>query len=353
MKKRRKRIIIFILLLLIAAGVGVYFYLNKDEENVFGNIIDTFTKDEKDDDNRNGFYIYEDKLDKSVKVSSSCTITSYKYYLSVVNKKWFLYKSTCLGTFQLKSGKTEDLKINYDSENKEYSLKYDGNLYVKNDNLRSVVPENTFVNNEGQKLQLEGYKLVLEETMFEGNYYELERLIVGVYGFVVEINYSGGMYNIEILSRVPIGTGSEVEKYTYKAAKIEDLPDLAIMNSKLVAIEKYDINNRTNYDLVLFSYDKAHEYSLREVFPIILNGEELKPETHYIYVDYDVEKKSYVLLVSENKDYCVKDSKENKVAYYEFRIDIDYNDYTFKTPTFVRTWYERDGCSHYNGLKEN
>ena len=156
------------------------------------------------------------------------------------------------------------------------------------------------------------------------------------------------MYNIEILSRVPIGTGSEVEKYTYKAAKIEDLPDLAIMNSKLVAIEKYDINNRTNYDLVLFSYDKAHEYSLREVFPIILNGEELKPETHYIYVDYDVEKKSYVLLVSENKDYCVKDSKENKVAYYEFRIDIDYNDYTFKTPTFVRTWYERDGCSHYN-----
>ena len=59
MKKKRKRVIIFILLILIALGVGVYFYLNKDEENVFDNIIDTFTKDEKEDDNRNGFYIYE------------------------------------------------------------------------------------------------------------------------------------------------------------------------------------------------------------------------------------------------------------------------------------------------------
>ena len=353
MKKKRKRVIIFILLILIALGVGVYFYLNKDEENVFDNIIETFTKDEKEDDNRNGFYIYEEKLDKTVKVTSSCTITSYKYYLSVVNKKWFLYKSTCLGTYQLESGKTEDLKINYDSESKEYSLKYDGNLYVKNDNLRSVVPETTFVNNEGQKLQLEGYKLVLEETMFEGNYYDLKRRVVGGSGFFMEASYKNGEYSIGILSGVHIGVGDEMEKYSYSSANIEDLPYLSLMNNKLVAIEKYDINNRTNYDLILFSYDKAHEYSLKDVFPIMLNGEELKPETHYIYITYDVEKKSYVLLISENKDYCVKDSKENKVAYYEFRIDIDYNDYTFKTPTFVRTWYERDGCSHYNGLKEN
>ena len=223
---------------------------------------------------------------------------------------------------------------------------------VKNDNLRSIVPETTFESNEGQKLQLDGYKYVIKETMINEHYYEIARNIVGVYGYVVTITYEGGNYVLEIISRVKEDDSNDVKTYTYKAADVDDLPDLSIMNSKIVVIEKYDLNNRTNYDLKLFSYEEALVYSLKEVFPIILNGIALSPETHYVYVTYDTTKKSYVMLVSENKDYCVKDSKENKVAYYEFRIDIDYNDYTFKTPTFVRTWYERDGCSHYNGLRE-
>lgn len=352
MKKKRKGIIIFILLILVIAGVCGYFYLYKDGDNVINNIFENFSNDEKDDDNRNGFYIYEDILDKPVKVSSSCTITSYKYYISVVNKKWFLYKDTCLGVFQLKSGKTEDLKINYDSESKVYSLKYDGNLYVKNENLRSVIPKATFEKSE-QKIQLEGYKILINETMYNGNYYKFERSIVSAYGYVVNIEYKDGMYNLYISSRVSLGADTnDVKKYHYKAAKVEDLPYLSLFNGKIVIIEKYNINNRTNYDLKLFTFQEAEVYSLKDVFPITLNGIELKPETHYIYVTYDMEKKNYVLLVSENKDYCVKDSKESKVAYYEFRIDIDYSDFTFKTPTFVRTWYEKDGCSHYNGLKE-
>lgn len=352
MKKRRKGVIVFVLLILIAAGVGIYFYLNKDKDNVLGDIVDVFTKDEKDIDNRNGFYIYEEKLDKSVKVSSSCTIVSYKYYLSVVNKKWFLYKDTCLGVYQLETGKTEDLKINYDSESKEYSLKYDGNLYVKNDNLRSVVPVATFENTDSHKIQLDGYKMVVKETMTDSYHYRIERPIVGAYGYIMVIEYKNGAYEVEISSIVTVEETNDVEKYIYRASNIDDLPDFSLMNGKIVIIEKYNINNRTNYDLKLFTYQEAQVYSLKEVFPITLNGISLSPETHNIFVSYDNVKKSYVMLVSENKDFCVKDSKENKVAYYEFRIDVDYNDYTFKTPTFVRTWYERDGCSHFNGLKE-
>lgn len=350
--KRKGKGLLFIILLIIVVGIGLLIYFNKDEENVIGDIINTFTEKEKDNDNRNGFYIYEDKLDKAVKVASSCTITSYKYYISVVNKNWYLYKDTCLGVYQLGSGKTEDLKINYDSESKKYSLKYEGNEYVKNDNLRSVVPVATFEVNGGQKVQLDGYKTLIKETMFDGYHYKIEREIVGAFGYMFVVEFKGGEYVLRIISRKSAETGDGIEEYVYKAKEVDDLPDITTMNSKLVILDKYNINGRNNTDLKLFTLHGGHEYSLKDVFPITLNGEKLSPESRYIYVNYDPAKKYYTLLISENENFCVEGSKENKLAYYEFKVEVDYYTYSFQTPSFVRSWYERDGCSHYNGLKE-
>ena len=58
------------------------------------------------------------------------------------------------------------------------------------------------------------------------------------------------------------------------------------------------------------------------------------------------------MLVSTNSNFCVEESESNNVAFYEFRLDIDYSNYLFKTPTFVRTWYEKDGCSRVEELME-
>ena len=58
------------------------------------------------------------------------------------------------------------------------------------------------------------------------------------------------------------------------------------------------------------------------------------------------------MLVSTNSNFCKEDSKENNIAFYEFKLEIDYTNYLFKTPTFVRAWYEKDGCSRVNELME-
>ena len=350
---RKGKIILIVLLLLIVVGIGLFIYFNKDEDGVINEIINNFNESSKEMDNRNGIYVYEDRLDDTIRVSSACTLSSFKYYMSIVNNRWFLYKSSCLGTYQLKEGKTEDLKINYDSESKQYSFKYDGNLYVKNDNLRTIIPDADFENTEAQKVQLGGYKTLVKETMFDGHYYKIERTIVGIDRILFMLDYYGGNYVVTFESGVVTAEGEDTLKtYTYSSPNVDDLPDFTSLNKKIVIIDKYTTNNRLNYDLKLFSYEGAIEYSLKDVFPITLNGIQLTPETHYIYVDYDVVKKSYVMLVSEKENFCVSNSKENKVAYYEFKIDIDYVDYSFKTPTFVRTWYERDGCTHYNELVE-
>lgn len=348
--RRRKGIIVFILLVLIAIGVGLVIYFNRGKDNFIGNIFNDNSKDNVITDNKNGFYIYEVKLDKVIKPSYSCTITSYKYYVVVINNKWYSYKETCLGTYQLDTGNIKDLVINYDNETKRYSLEYDGNTYEKSDNVVSINPKKSF-EDDGQKINLEGYKTIFEYIMFEDKDYNfVDRQIVGVNRFSMSMSLVGGVYKISILSDFSVEEDKKLA-YEYSSKNIEDFPEFSIMNGNLVIIDKVETENKLNYDLKVLSYKNGFEYSLDKVFPIILNGEELSPSTHNIFVSYDYAKKKYVLLVSDNKNFCVDDSDSDEVAYYEFNIGINYLDYTFETPTFVKTWYQRDGCNHFNGLK--
>ena len=56
------------------------------------------------------------------------------------------------------------------------------------------------------------------------------------------------------------------------------------------------------------------EYTLKDVFPIKVNDVELNYTTHNVFVAYDASTKSYTLLVSPNKSFCVAESKENKIV---------------------------------------
>lgn len=342
--KKIFKFIIFLLIIGIIAIVVLYF-VNRNEDNAIGNFITGEYKREVETDNRNGIYIYEEKLDKHIKVSSGCTLVEYEYHLVVVNKTWYRYKKTCLGTYQLESGNVEDLKINYNSEKKEYSIVYKDNKYIKNDNYISIYPYSNF-EKSSQYVYLTGYKTLVNETMFDGYRYGIDRGISGLpgdYKFQLTTLRDTDSFNMCL----PIAEdGDKNATYCYNGVDINEFPDLIPINKYVGIREKYFHNGRNNYNLKMYSFKKGIFYDMNNVFPITVNGVTLSPDTHYIYVDNNENRDYYMLLVGNQETMCVEGSESDDVAYYEFKIEIDYLNYEFKTPSFVRTWFEREGCSH-------
>lgn len=351
MKKIGKVLVIVVLLLLVCGGLVVY--LNKDKNNVIGEIFQTI-EEKENNDNKNGFYLYTDKLDKTYKLSNSCTLSSNKYIIAVVNEDYYLYKSNCLGVIQLKSGKSSELKIYYDSIKEYYYMQYDGNKYIKNKKMATIVPSNNFIEgNHG--VYIDNYKKLIEELMVD-DAFSVDTLAAGLSGVLFEYKQDDGSYYVRIATGGDLKDGEEASQfqleYANYAESLDDLPDFYLLNSNIVISEKSKLNGQTTRNLMIFSGKRGIQYNLADVFPIRVNGVELKPDTHYIYSVYDKASKAYVMLVSTNSNFCKEDSKENNIAFYEFKLEIDYTNYLFKTPTFVRAWYEKDGCSRVNELME-
>ena len=348
MKKIGKVLVIIVLLLLVIGAVVVYF--NKDKNNVIGEIFQTI--EEKDSkDNKNGFYLFTDTLDKTYKLSNSCTLSSNKYIIAVVNEDYYLYKSNCLGVLQLKSGKSSELKIYYDSLKEYYYMQYEGNKYVKNSKIATIMPSNNFIDGN-HTIYIESYKKIIEELMINEKF-DINTKVSGFSNVNFEYIVDG---NLHIVKLSTPGEVEEVEnvilEYSFIAENFNELPDFYILNSNIVISEQSKLNGQTTRNLKIFSKKTGLVYDLFDVFPIRVNGIELKPDTHYIYSAFDKKSKSYAMLVSSNSNFCVEDSKESNVAFYEFKLEIDYTNYLFKTPTFVRTWYEKDGCSRVKELME-
>lgn len=342
-----KKIFKFIIFLLIIGifVIGVLYFVNRNKDNAIGNFITGEYKREVETDNRNGIYIYEEKLDKHIKVSSGCTLVQYEYHMVVVNKTWYRYKKTCLGIYQLETGSVEDLKIKYNSERKEYSFVYKDNKYIKNDNYLSVYPYPNF-EKSSQYVYLTGYKTLVNETMFDGYRYRIDRGISGLpgdYKFQLTTSKNTNIFRMCL----PISDdGNEDDTYCYEGEDINDFPDLVPINRYVGIREKYNFNGRNNYNLKMYSFNKGIIYDMNDVFPITVNGVQLSSDTHYVYVDNNENRDYYILLVGNQENMCVEDSKSDDIAYYEFKIEIDYTNYEFKTPSFVRAWYEHEGCGH-------
>ena len=353
MKKIGKVLIIVVLLLLVCGGIVIY--LNKDKNNVIGEIFQTI-EEKENNDNKNGFYLYTDKLDKTYKLSNSCTLSSIKYVIAVVNDDYYLYKSNCLGVIQLKSGKSSELKIYYDSLKEYYYMRYDGNKYIKNKKIATIVPSNNFIDGN-HTIYIDNYKKLIEELMIN-EYFNINTNVSGFSSIDFDYSFEDNIHQVELSTSGELDFNEDQEAsnvqldYVFSSNNIDDLPDFFILNSSIVISEKNKLNGQPTRNLKIFSKKSGIEYNLASVFPIKVNGVELRPDTHYIYSVYDRTSKAYAMLVSTNSNFCKEDSKESNIAFYEFKLEIDYTNYLFKTPTFVRAWYEKDGCSRVNELME-
>lgn len=347
---KRNLLIVLIVILVILVGVSIYFlyiqpngiFHRKQEENEYVELT-------KDLDNRNGIYLNYVIPEEFTRVSSACTVTKLEYYMVVINKKWYSYRSSCMGTYQTGEGTVEDLDIKYNSERDEFSFTYNGKRFVKNKNLLSIAPEETFIDSK-QNVSLEGYKLLAQETMFENHYYIFENYILDVGGVMRFGKESADEpYTLAIMA---FKEREESNIYRYESYNLDDFPQFNSFNKKIAIRELYQVNGRTNYTLKLYEFGKGITYDLNNHFPITVNGVQLSSDDHYVYLDTNVNRHYYVMLVSTNPKFCVEGSESNNIAYYEFKVEFDYNNYSFKTPTFVRAWYEKEGCKHVDKVME-
>lgn len=347
-KGKGKFIIIFIILLCVVAASCYFLFI---KENGVFNRSNEVTVEETEVilDNRNGIYLYTYIPDEFLKVSSGCTVTKIDYYMVIINKNWYSYKSSCMGTYQLGNGEVEKLDIKYNSERNEYSFNYDNKRYVKNPNLLSVTPNETFKVGT-QNVSLDGYKLLAKETMYTGHYYVFDRYISDFGGSIMfGKEHESEPYRLTIGN---VGEPDPNKQYVYSSYDIDDFPNFIIFNKKLSIREKYTVWGRTNYTLKLFELNKGVVYDLNNVFPITVNGVQLSNNNNYVYLDNNVNRNYYIMLIGSNPNFCVEGSTSDNVAFYEFKVEFDYNNYSFKTPSFVRAWYEKEGCSYVNKVME-
>lgn len=346
--KKIGRVILVVIFIFVLVGI-LFVFLNNGEDNVIG-FFSQEQKEKENNDNKNGFYFFTDKLDKVYKLTNSCTISANKFIFVVVNKNYYLYKSNCLGVTQLKNGKTNDLKIYYDSLKEYYYLEYEGNKYIKDSKIATIIPTNNFVN-DNNIIYIDNYKKLIEELKVN-DINKINSKIAGLSSINFEYVKSDGYYQIRLITSITNGFGSQEGEYIYSTLDFNDLPDFSLLNSSIVIIENNKLNGLKTNNVKIFSKNKGLVYNLADVFPIKVNNVELKPDTQYIYVGYDNRSKNYVMFVSDNNKYCVEGSKEKNVAFYEFKLEVDYNNFLFKTPSFVRTWYQNDGCSRVKEIME-
>lgn len=342
----------FIMLLIVLSSIcgGMYYFLVVQPNGIFYRSPEEKEEEVKDVlDNRNGIYVYSEIPDEFLKVSSACTITKIDYYLAIINKKWYSYRGSCLGTYQISEGSVEDLDVKYNSERKEYSVTYEGNKYIKNPNILTIGPKEIFITSK-QNVALDGYKLLAKETMFDGHYYIFDRYISGVGGVMVFGKEEASQpYSLTIMAAKE---KNEEYMYKYTSHNLDDFPQFIAFNKKIAIREKYNTGGKINYTLKLYEFSKGVVYDLNSVFPITVNGTQLNNNENYVYLDNNANRHYYVMLVGYNQNFCVEGSESDNVAYYEFKVEFDYNSYSFKTPTFVRAWYEKEGCDHVKKIME-
>jgi hypothetical protein len=116
----------------------------------------------------------------------------------------------------------------------------------------------------------------------------------------------------------------------------------------IVVIEKRDNPNNNlkyGYKFIVIS-ENGVVYNLDQMFPIVVNNEELTLDENSIYVMYDAKERLFKLFVGYNKKMCVEDSDQHRPIFYEFRIKYNYINNQFEKPEFYKVGYEDEKCTY-------
>ena len=353
-KSRLLKNVIFILSIIVICLVvffGYYFF--RHEKNPLISLIEDLNKGKIEVnnksqklDNYNGIYTYKQDLNGTKSIYSGCSITEINYSILIINDKYYTYKNSCMGTYQTGEGNTEDLDIELDEKRNTYVVHYQEKDYPKDFITNSLVLNNDIA----QKLKtidLSSYELILNETEFEGNYYNIEASINGISSglkFLFNKN-DDGFFTIAI---TPGGFSTNI-LYQYSFRDYNSLPKLYPYGKNVVFLE-IDRNKDDNTKFAhRFRVINANGvvYSVENMFPIRIDNTLLTMDNS-IYIMFDEKVRYFRMFVGYDDKMCVENSESDNITYYEFKLDYNYADKNFDKPEFVKTGREKDGCNYIN-----
>lgn len=333
------RLLIAIVILTVVVFV-VDLIVNRDKK-----ITDLIVNRDKKkiNDNYNGVYTNKDDLGMNVYAFNGCSFTTINNYILVVDDNYYLYRSSCMGTYLKESGETKSLNIGEYSNS--YFITHNDKRFNKDTSVRSIIPNNIIAKAK-DPLELNSLSVIAKETEFEGNYFNFERTIKGMNSKIL-VNFSrldNGAFKLGFKYKGKV-------LYEYLVKSFDNMPLFHTMGSQIVMIERdNNINDASKYSYKFRVIGESGlEYDLQTYFPQIINDVTIGYNDS-VYVKYDQQSRSYRILIGNDKKFCVENSTSENVAYYEYKITFDYQTNRFKKPEFVGIGREKDGCGYVSSI---
>ena len=302
-------------------------------------------------DTYNGVYTYSEDLGYKVSAFTGCSFSAVDNYILVINDDFYLFRSTCMGTYLKGSGKTDDLNIV--EEKKSYSITYKDNLYHRDYKVVSIVPNNNIAKQDGD-LDLNSIVGIAKETEFEGNYYSMERRVYGTNGTLIASfkPLETKEFQLTISSNESDANNEEGYLYTYTIDDLDRAPVFYTYGKNLVIIERDSTASKYAYKFLVVN-GNGDIYDYANYLPVKIDDQELNYSNNSIFIVYDKTSKYFKIFLGKDKKFCKNDDTSDEIAFYEYSIKYNYTHNEFDKPEFVKIWRGVDGCSYIDEyLKE-
>lgn len=335
-KDKNKRFSIFVILFIIICVFLLLFYLYiKSDGKFLSQVIQNVTEKNRVNDNYNGVYTNIDSLNGTKVLSENCTLSHIDNYIVIINDDYYIYRSSCIGTFYKESGKTSKLDIREDVENDTFYINYRDNVYNKDYAITSLEVTTSPIEYNGDFYPAY-YDLLFKESQFEGFYYNIKGR--EIYGTSSDLTISFNHLEDEKFE-LKLNNKSDVV-YQYYIKNFDTLPLIYTFGGYVAVLEKDNDNDRYQNVLKIFT-DDGLVYDSRNMFPIIVDDVELNNEMSF-YILFNSSKRNFEVIISDSRNICTNDKKD--VAYYVFEIDYNYSTKKFDKPSFVKLGYATDEC---------
>ena len=344
MKDRKKQNFKFFLFLIVlcflAFGVGM---LVKNDDNVLTDLLDNLG-DNSFKDNYNGVYTYAEDLNGTKTLFKGCILSKINNHIVIINDKYYVYRSSCVGTFLMAEGNTKELAIGTNEERKSYYIKYNDLVYYKDYTVTSLEVGNEF-KTYGDKIPLTDYQLLFRESQYPGDYFNVNTRKIDGLSTTIMVEFKHvekESFKVNLYDR----DGINIYSYTFK--DFNSMPEFYPYGAYLVIIEKDETDTKYNNNLKVVGADGL-VYNLNDKFPIIVDGVTLD-RNKSVHISFDQKNMYFRVLISDNRQMCYEDSTDTSISYYEFMVDYNYSLKAFEKPEFVKRGFKNDSCVYINDI---
>lgn len=350
MKKNKKIIIIIVLFLILALAIILFVYFNRNNKI----IKDIFNHQEPKveekigfNDSYNGVYKYKKDLGQTYNIFKGCSLSSLDQYIIVINQDYYIYDSTCMGTFYVGTGNVDTLSIKENNETKKYYIEYDDHIYQSDTSAQEFTHINKSKGKISKDFNFNSFNILMENTQRTDEYYRINTQVANLeknYYFTVE-PVGSGYFNIIFKNK----TGQIL--YQKNLVGLDNLPEFKTYTTKsIIVLEKDRTNDKYSNRLIVAS-DDGIIYNSDTLLPMIVQNTELNTNNS-IFIEYDSKLSKYRVLIGYDDKFCRLDDQSEDIVNYEFTISYDYNKRSFTNLEYVRMGRANEGCDHVNSILE-